>query len=732
MDEEANFARLLSEAAPAAKPSWGEEAADPWGNPFNDSTTAWGGEPQAPISPPRPSFDSYTAVPDPPSVIHAREKEELGFGDSGGFDADPYAGFGTPSRPTYSPKASSSTSPISPSTAHTAPISPPVDRHLPPGLIDEDLLAEHDPEASLKRAFVKRDSAPTTPAKADTTTTPSKKPYVFRPGKEAEKPKSATLKPPADTDPASIPLPHSSEATPTASRAATPVAPVAADPTSPVTAPTPADRVSVSPLETPNDGDFGFQSLAIGGSYANGSSQSPPNRFGGRGWGAVDDTGPLNGDAGASDPWNENGGGGWGEPGIQAAETPTSERDEPTQYSSGPSRARESTPGTPGRRSKLLNTPVFQITVSDPTKVGDPVRGHVVYTVRTKTTSPHYRRGEFSVLRRFSDFLWLFDALTANNPGVIVPPVPDKHAFGRFQEQFIETRRSALQRCLAKITAHPILQLDPDLRLFLESDTFSMDIKNRRGESSPVPSSGSGLLSSWTGPKYIEQDEWFDRRKAYLDHLEGHLKSLSKSLDTASKARLDMAAAVGDVADAANALAESDLGAAMCTALGKLANIAQQERSAGEDQARADVAQLLNLADEYVRFIASVRLAFASRIRAYHAWTAADKEVVRVRQAREKARQQGRLADRGTTSFADIGESERRARDAAADFEAQSKLVKNEFARFERERVEEFRRTLSAHLDGQISRQRELVTAWEDYHAMLLKMVQRAQVRVEQ
>lgn len=68
-------------------------------------------------------------------------------------------------------------------------------------------------------------------------------------------------------------------------------------------------------------------------------------------------------------------------------------------------------------------------------------------------------------------------------------------------------------------------------------------------------------------------------------------------------------------------------------------------------------------------------------------------------------------------------------RDTSTDFDAQSKLVKAEFARFERERVDEFRRTLMANLDGQIVRQRELVTAWEEYHAILLKMVQRSQAQ---
>lgn len=131
-------------------------------------------------------------------------------------------------------------------------------------------------------------------------------------------------------------------------------------------------------------------------------------------------------------------------------------------------------------------------------------------------------------MRRFSDFLWLFEALTLNNPGVIVPPVPDKHPFGgfaiasnadltgRFQDQFVETRRLALERCLRKMCAHPVLQLDPDLKLFLESDSFSMDVSDRalpaltlqiKQRKLEMTQEKQGYLASWTGPKYFEQDE---------------------------------------------------------------------------------------------------------------------------------------------------------------------------------------------------------------------------------
>ena len=56
-----------------------------------------------------------------------------------------------------------------------------------------------------------------------------------------------------------------------------------------------------------------------------------------------------------------------------------------------------------------------------------------------------------------------------------------------------------------------------------------------------------------------------------------------------------------------------------------------------------------------------------------------------------------------------------------------SKLVKSEFGRFEKERVEEFKGVMESYLDGLIARQKELIEAWEEYHGVVLKMVHKAQ-----
>ena len=86
--------------------------------------------------------------------------------------------------------------------------------------------------------------------------------------------------------------------------------------------------------------------------------------------------------------------------------------------------------------------------------------------------------------------------------------MPEKNTFGRFDDQFVQQRRLALERCIQKIANHPVLQKDPDLKLFLESDTFSLDIKHRKAE---IAHERGGLMASIgqsiVGPRFYETDE---------------------------------------------------------------------------------------------------------------------------------------------------------------------------------------------------------------------------------
>jgi sorting nexin-1/2 len=57
--------------------------------------------------------------------------------------------------------------------------------------------------------------------------------------------------------------------------------------------------------------------------------------------------------------------------------------------------------------------------------------------------------------------------------------------------------------------------------------------------------------------------------------------------------------------------------------------------------------------------------------------------------------------------LADV-QAERRGVDAHSDFDAVSRLVKIEFARFDVERMEDFKGMLERYLDGMIGRQKEV------------------------
>ncbi len=66
---------------------------------------------------------------------------------------------------------------------------------------------------------------------------------------------------------------------------------------------------------------------------------------------------------------------------------------------------------------------------------------------------------------------------------------------------------------LNKTAAHPTLQHDADLKLFLESEAFNMDVKQKErkepglGENKGMFAGLAGSLSVGTGSKFVEQDD---------------------------------------------------------------------------------------------------------------------------------------------------------------------------------------------------------------------------------
>jgi len=121
----------------------------------------------------------------------------------------------------------------------------------------------------------------------------------------------------------------------------------------------------------------------------------------------------------------------------------------------------------------MEDSPYREILISDPEKVGDHTLYKVVAT--TKGGRSHVQQ------RRYMHFEWLFKELVNKYPGVVVPPIPEKKAIGRFNADFIETRRYHLERFLRKINRHPILLGSQEFISFIESSNVE-DLSKKEGK----------------------------------------------------------------------------------------------------------------------------------------------------------------------------------------------------------------------------------------------------------
>ncbi|KAF9356627.1 Vacuolar protein sorting-associated protein 5 [Mortierella sp. AD094] len=366
--------------------------------------------------------------------------------------------------------------------------------------------------------------------------------------------------------------------------------------------------------------------------------------------------------------------------------------------------------------------PWFEITVGEPQKVGDVISHHIVYKVHIKTNSTAFKSNDFTVQRRYRDFLWLYNQLTAHNPGVIVPPVSEKHALGRFQDEFVESRRIALERCLRKMTAHPMLYGDPDLKLFLESESLVAEIKEKRQDSKGFMTKfGETLSSATTFTKVHETDEWFESRRNQLDVLDSQLKSLLKAIEAIIKQRKDLGSASAEFGESIVSLAGTELNKPLANSLLVLGNLKIRIKELHDRQAHMDVLTLEHTVDEYIRTIGSIKIAFMARAKFNQSMVQAQNDLSKKKTNFEKMNQPSRKTkpERIQQLQQEITEAEQRVESTKKDFEEISSLVRQEFDRFDREKVEDFKQSVEAFLASMVKHQREIVGLWENYFKAL-------------
>uniref|UniRef100_A0A3B4UWL2 Sorting nexin-2 n=1 Tax=Seriola dumerili TaxID=41447 RepID=A0A3B4UWL2_SERDU len=332
----------------------------------------------------------------------------------------------------------------------------------------------------------------------------------------------------------------------------------------------------------------------------------------------------------------------------------------------------------------------MHISVSDPEKVGDGMNAYMAYKVTTKTSMSLFKRNEFSVKRRFSDFLGLHSKLASKylHIGYIVPPAPEKSIVGmtkvkvgkedQSSNEFVEKRRSALERYLMRTVKHPVLLKDPDVLQFLESS------------------------------------DWFEEKQQHFENLDVQLRKLHGSVESLVCHRKELSVNTAQFAKSAAMLGNSEDHTALSRALSQLAEVEEKIDQLHQDQANADFYLFSELLGDYVRLITAVKGVFDHRMKTWQKWQDSQMLLQKKREAEAKL-QFTNKPDKLQQAKDEIKELEGKVQQGERDFEQISKTIRKEVSRFEKERVKDFKTIIIKYLESLVQTQQQLIKYWEAF-----------------
>jgi sorting nexin-1/2 len=182
--------------------------------------------------------------------------------------------------------------------------------------------------------------------------------------------------------------------------------------------------------------------------------------------------------------------------------------------------------------------------------------------------------GEYNVIRRYSDFVWLVGELASAFPGVIVPALPEKQTVGRFSPEFVEARRRALEKFLKRCAQHRDLHQAPAFKTFLRADDYSFGVAKEAANSTKPKIAErafgwlSGTVSSTVntvtgqGPKIdlpkSPEDIQIEEITRYINAFESQFSNVTKHSSALVKRNRETAQALYDFAQSLTWLGQSE------------------------------------------------------------------------------------------------------------------------------------------------------------------------------
>ncbi|KAL7567796.1 hypothetical protein ACA910_000548 [Epithemia clementina (nom. ined.)] len=390
----------------------------------------------------------------------------------------------------------------------------------------------------------------------------------------------------------------------------------------------------------------------------------------------------------------------------------------------------------------------MHISVSDPVQHTDGLNKYTSYRVdvRPPTATADGRTqdimianagmGYSSVLRRYSDFLWLYERLHTERAGAVVPPIPEKQPVGRFNAAFVEDRRVNLERFLRRVAVHPELADANCLETFLRADDATFHAaKNAKG-AVVVSQPGSMMMGPPTAATMSPQkkdgfkrwfaeaktsmtgdlvkspdDDIFDEIHRYVHGLDNQMRNVSHQATALVRKGKEIANGLFEFGLAFNLLGQSEADA-LGDALSKMGETADRLSVLSAEQAEKEMAQFEEPLQDYIKMIHAVKLALQRRHEKRLTFSTCLSEVESKQSQLAKLRAQIGSEAKAYAVEMSLRRAQEASEAAKDDFATVSQRVLREVDRFKREKAEDMRRTVLDYINLQVEYNKRMEEVW--------------------
>ncbi|XP_032219689.2 sorting nexin-7-like [Nematostella vectensis] len=367
------------------------------------------------------------------------------------------------------------------------------------------------------------------------------------------------------------------------------------------------------------------------------------------------------------------------------------------------------------------------IRVDDPEK---HVGGYVSYNVITKTTRNQFDHPEYSVRRRYQDFLWLRQRMQESYPTHIIPPLPEKHSFtkhfDRFSPEFLKARELALNKFMTRIADHPVMSFNDHLHVFLTAKSWELTSVKKQGPGlmSRMSDSMRNMASSWM---LKSRDPEFQEMTEYTKTFREKMIAMETISDKIAKDRFDLLEHYLEFIPIFRLWANSET--KLASPLNAMADALETNVAALKKLLKAQDPMFMEPLREYVLYTDSIRNAMKSRDTVQMEYEVTLEELARKRTEKEeldkpggggggrfgffsKDNEQTRQdkKEKLETSIVELGKLAETGNDK---MECANVDLKADLERWHKHKREDFRDLFMDYADRHTAYYQECLTAWQ-------------------